>query len=103
MDTPPDEQGSDGLPAQHLRAFADGVSRTLQIARALVEADREVDVSGIENTVGLLCARVLDLPPELGRSLRARLAGLRDDADALSAALAARATAPAWLLPGKRP
>jgi hypothetical protein len=91
------------LLVRHALAFADAVSRTLRVARVLVEADREISLDGLQNTVGLLCARTLDLPPERGASLRGRLAELRDETDALSAAMAARSGGAAWTIQGKRP
>jgi hypothetical protein len=47
-----------------------------------------VDLSGLEGMVGLLCARVLDLPPAQGRGLRPLLASLLAELDELNGALA---------------
>jgi len=49
-------------PLAELLAFADGVTQTLAVARRLIEAGRYVDLTGLEDQVGLLCAKALDLP-----------------------------------------
>jgi hypothetical protein len=74
-------------PLKELRAFADGVTQTLGVARGLVEAGRYVDLTGLEDQIGLLCAKALDLPPAEGRAIRDDLATLLARVDALSAAL----------------
>ena len=70
-----------------LRAFTDGVTQTLSVARGLVEAGRYVDLAGLEDQVGLLCAKALDLPPAEGRAIRADLIALLARVEALSGAL----------------
>jgi hypothetical protein len=70
-------------------ALADGVSATLQITRALIEARRHVDLTGLDQMMGLLCAQTLDLPPDQGRSLRPRLIELLHELDELTKALPA--------------
>ena len=52
-----------------LAALAERLSRAIAVARALHLAGRVVDLAGIEDGVGLLCARTLDLPPELARAM----------------------------------
>lgn len=74
-------------PLKELRSYADGVMQTLGVARGLVEAGRHVDLAGLEDQVGLLCAKALDLPPEDGRAVRADLFALLARVDALSVAL----------------
>jgi hypothetical protein len=74
-------------PLLELRAFADGVTQTLGVARGLVEAGRPVDLAGLEDQVGLLCAKSLDLPPDEGRSMRVDLVGVLGHVAALSVAL----------------
>jgi hypothetical protein len=80
-------------PLTQLRTFTDGVTQTLSVARGLVEAGRHVDLAGLEDQVGLLCAKALDLPPAEGRTVRSELAALLARVEALSAALL-RAHAP---------
>jgi hypothetical protein len=70
-----------------LRAFTDGVTQTLSVARGLVEAGRYVDLAGLQDEVGLLCAKALDLPPAEGRAIRGDLAALLARVEALSGAL----------------
>jgi hypothetical protein len=61
---------------------------TLGVARALVESGRRIDLAGLDNQVGLLCARMLDLEPDEGRIARVELIRLRADLDLLAAELA---------------
>jgi hypothetical protein len=74
-------------PLIELRAFADGVTQTLGVARGLVEGGRSVDLAGLEDQVGLVCAKALDLPPAEGRTMRGELVALLARVDALSVAL----------------
>jgi len=80
--TPFDSDAADRARMARLRDMASGLDRTLVVASALVQTGRRVDLAGIENGVGQLCAGVLDLPPELGRAMRPTLIalGLRLDA-----------------------
>lgn len=75
-------------PLAWVRDYADSLSRTLGLARALVEAGRRIDLAGLDSQVGLLCARALDLDPEEGRRVRPDLIALRNEIDALTALLA---------------
>ena len=68
-------------------AMAEGLARTIHVARVLVENGRTVDLAGLDRGVGLLCAKAFDLPPEAGRSVRPHLVALMSDAAALTAAL----------------
>lgn len=65
-----------------------GFATTLCIARSLADADQEVDLTGLHETAGLLCARALDLRPEHGRQLIPRLRSVLEDLDALHTSLA---------------
>ncbi len=71
-------------------ALADGLAKTLRIAKALLQSGRTIDLMGLEMMIGLLCARALDLPPEHGRAVRPELMTLRNETDALIALLAER-------------
>lgn len=73
-----------------LAAHIAELTRTMGIARALASVGRQVDLSGFESSVGLACAKALDLPYEDGRACRVWLIELRDELDALSAALRAK-------------
>jgi hypothetical protein len=61
---------------QSVRALAEELTRVVGVARALLLADRDIDLTGLESQVGLLCAKTLDLPPEEGRRLRPWLVAL---------------------------
>lgn len=67
--------------------MAEGLSRTICIARMLVENGRTVDMVGLDRGVGLLCAKALDLPPEAGRGLRPSLMMVLAEAGRLTEAL----------------
>lgn len=77
-------------PRTLVSAMAQAASGTLRVARTLVEAGREVDLAGLQNAVGRMCAAALDLPPEQGHALRPELAAVLADLDALERALLAR-------------
>jgi hypothetical protein len=81
-------------PLIELRAFADDVTQTLGVARGLVEAGRYVDLTGLEDQIGLLCAKALDLPSDEGRAIRGDLVGMLARVEALSAALLHAHTSP---------
>lgn len=74
-------------PIEAVRALAVKLTKTVDLARALTQSGRAVDLSGLEGEVGLLCAKSLDLPPEEGRSVRAHLIALANAIEALSCAL----------------
>jgi hypothetical protein len=78
------------------------VTRVLRVARGLAEAGRKMDVKGLDELVGLLCAQCLDLPGEVGRSFRPRLAMLLAEIDALSHCLAAEPHRTNSSIPGDR-
>ena len=75
-----------------VRALANELMRLVSAARALVEAGGEIDLADFDSQVGLLCARMLDLPPDEGRLLRPRLIALSGSVEGLSRAIVARAT-----------
>lgn len=75
-------------PLRGVEALADGVARTVQMARKLAEVRRRVDLAGLDRMVGLLCAKMLDLPLDQGRRLRPRLAQLQQELDGLDRVLA---------------
>lgn len=84
-----------------LRAFADGVTQTLSVARGLVEAGRSVDLAGLEDQIGLLCAKALDLQPAEGRIMRTELIAVLARVEALSVALLHAKDLPAQGLPAR--
>ncbi len=51
-----------------------------------------MDLSGLDDEIGRLCAGVIDLPIEAGRTMRARLIGILNALDRLAASVTAPAT-----------
>lgn len=66
-------------------AMADGVEVVLRLARGASESGRQVDLAGLDTVIGRLCAQCLDLPPDIARSMRPRLATLLAELDVLDA------------------
>jgi hypothetical protein len=73
-----------------VRALADELTNLIGVACALAESGRTIDLAGLDDQVGLLCAKSLDLPPDDGRRVRPRLIALSGSMEALSRILAAR-------------
>jgi len=71
-----------------VRTFADELARMVDVARVLVDSDRAIDLTGLDDQIGLLCAKTLDLPPDEGRRMRRRMIALLGSVDDLSRALA---------------
>ena len=61
----------------------------IAIASGLVVSGRSVDLTGLESVAGLLCAQVLDLPPEDGRAIRPSLVSVQESIAGLAASLTA--------------
>ena len=78
-------------PFAAVRAMADELRQTVDVARALASSGRAIDLTGFDQQVGLLCAKSLDLPPDAGRSLRPRLIALSAALEELSRVLAGQA------------
>ncbi len=60
---------------------------TLQVARALVESGRRIDLGGLDSNAAMVCAAVIALPPAEARALRPALVALLDEVDGLGTAL----------------
>ena len=78
-------------PIAAVCGMAQELRKTTELARALAEFGRAIDLTGLDHEVGLLCAKSLDLPPEEGRRIRPHLIALSGAMEALSRVLAARA------------
>jgi len=63
------------------------IQRTLGIAHALVEGGRILDLTGLEDGIGILCAQTLDLAPGEARVMLPYLNAVLARADRLSAAI----------------
>ncbi len=92
-DAAPSDATFDARAATALTTLAHDLARTACIARVLLEHGRSVDLAGLDNGAGLLCAKALDLPPDLGRAAVADLLTVWKEIDSLTAAL--RGAAPA--------
>ena len=66
-------------------------ARMVAVAQALVTSQRHVDVQGLHDHVGLLCAKALDLPPAKTGFLKLELKQLASALDRLTASLRAAA------------
>jgi hypothetical protein len=78
-------------PQTQTAMMADAACGMLRMARALVESRRSIELAGLQDAIGRLCAACFDLPPEQGRAMRPQLTAVLAELDALSLAL--RATA----------
>ena len=67
--------------------MAEGLRQSLRLARALAGQNRPVELDGMQDGIGLLCAKALDLAPGDGRVLRVALIALREELDQLSTTL----------------
>jgi hypothetical protein len=86
--------------------MAEGLLHTMRIAAALIEAGLRVDLSGLDDWMGLLCARALDLPPKQGALFIGDLDLLLAETDLLHESLAPGVPAHASQYrprPGNRP
>ena len=61
------------------------------MALVLARSHRSIDLAGLDQEIGRLCAASLDLPPEQGRAMRPLLATVLAELDALSACVTALA------------
>ena len=75
-------------PSARAASAARAVAGTLRMAHALAETCGGIDLAGLEQEIGRLCAAALDLPPSEGRTLRPLLEAVLDELDELSACLA---------------
>jgi hypothetical protein len=73
-----------------LRRRARDLHGLLRVALALLHEGRAVELSGLEEQVGRLCAAALDLAPEPGRGLRDELIALLAEVEALAMVLRER-------------
>lgn len=67
--------------------MVDHVTQLVRVARSLADGERMIDLNGLDEMVGRLCAQCIDLPQETGKRFRSRLATLLTEVDALSTAL----------------
>jgi hypothetical protein len=78
----------DAFAAVH--ALAEELAQTVGVAQALAESGRVIELTGLDERIGLLCAKSLDLPSADGRRLRPHLIVLSAAIEALSRVLSER-------------
>ena len=76
-------QDESSLPA----LLAARLYRLVDMARALILGGRTVDLAGLNDRVGLLCAQMLDMDHAEARALLPKIQHITTQLDALSAAL----------------
>lgn len=69
-------------------AAIEAMQATLDIAGALVAEGRRIDLAGLDEEAGRVCAAALAAPPAALPIVRRRLEALRDSLDRLRAGLA---------------
>lgn len=74
-------------PEVEVLAFAEQTARMVAVTQALVASQRHVDIGGLQNQVGLLCAKALDLPPSKTGFLKLELRRLVSSLDLLNATM----------------
>ncbi len=79
--------GSDFDPEAEVLAFAEQTARMIAVAQALVASQRHVDVQELQDHIGLLCAKALDLPTSRTGFLKLELKRLVSGLDALNASM----------------
>jgi len=78
---------NDLAPYPPMLAAIQSLQDTITMARALVQAGRQIDLTGLDADAAVLCTAIGLLAPERSHGLRAQLEELVRDVDALSAAL----------------
>lgn len=74
-----------------LRALLAETRGIVQQAQAAIDSGQAPDLSGLERSMAMLCARALDLPPALRLQARAELASLQPPIEHLFETLARQA------------
>lgn len=74
-------------PEAEVLAMADQTARMIAVTQAMVSSQRHVDIQGLQNHVGLLCAKALDLPPSRTGFLKLELQRLASSLDRLHATM----------------
>ncbi len=85
----PHAEPTPSSPSDRAAALARAAVGTLQVARALAQSRRGIDLAGLVQEIGRLCAAALDLPAAQGRAMRPLLLGVLAELDALTACVTA--------------
>ena len=86
----PHAEPTPSSPSDRAAALARASVGTLQVARALAQSRRSIDLAGLDQEIGRLCAAALDLPAAQGRAMRPLLVDVLAELDALAACVAVR-------------
>ena len=81
------EASLDFDPVAEVLALSEQTARMVAVAQALVTSQRHVDVQGLQNQVGLLCAKALDLPATQTGFVKLELQRLASGLDALNTSM----------------
>ncbi len=81
----------DGWPTARVRGLASSLLSTVQMFQVTASTAPSIDLAGLDATVGLLCAKTLDLDPEEGRLLLPDLLTVLAELTTLSGKIAERA------------
>lgn len=84
--------GLDFDPEAEVFALSEQTARLIAVAQALVASQRHVDIQGLQNHVGLLCAKALDLSISQSGFLKLELMRLASGLAALDASMRENAT-----------
>ncbi len=84
---PPGTNPPDDPRLESVRARLEGLRATLALAQALAEAGERIDLAGLDEQVGPVCAAALDLPDTMARALRLDLVALGQQVGTLLATL----------------
>ena len=74
-------------PEAEILALSAQTARMIAVAQTLVASQRYIDVQGLQDHVGLLCAKALDLSPSRTGFLKLELKRLSSALDELTATL----------------
>lgn len=91
-DSPQPIGGTNEVPGttcrpDRLGQLASRLARTLGLARALAQNGRALDLTGIDDGIGMLCAQTLDLEQPEARQMLPLLREVLGQVDALDAAM----------------
>lgn len=78
-------------PFDRASAAAEAIIGMLRVAHLLAQSRRSIDLAGLEQEIGRLCAASLDLAPAEGRAMRPLLIGVLAELDKLAAGVRALA------------
>ena len=73
---------------EHVSALLEHMTQVFRVARSLASGGRQMDLNGLDEMIGVLCAQCIDLPQEIAKTFRPRLAALLAELDVLSGLLA---------------